>query len=90
MEDGENILDFEREEIETVSNVIPIKKVEEVYVDHKAKEGEEGGPEVPVKNILTDEVLVEQEEIIPHRDIKEMQKAARTAKFDRNPISLGF
>ena len=90
--EGEGMLDFDRNEIEETPmiEIANNAKVTKKVVDHKAAEGEEA-PEPIVEEVeVKQEVLIEQKENIPARDIAEMESTTRLDQQSKDPTSLGF
>jgi len=95
--EGEGMLDFDRVETDA-PEIIEISNnelnnnttVNSKTTDHKAVEGEEGPEPIVEEVVITPEILIEQEENIPARDVAAMNITNRIDANNEEPVSLGF
>ena len=90
--EGEGMLDFDRTEADETETIVENQNQvsKSKSTDHKAVEGEEGTEPIIEEAVITPEVLIEQEENIPARDLAAMEKTNKIDANTEDPISLGF
>lgn len=88
--EGQSMLDFDRTETVAPSNG-KIKNTNTAKaVDHKVEEGQDAPDAIVLNSEVQDEILVEQEEILPEADLVEVQKNQSVARNRQNSANLGF